>query len=126
MAQTFTDQELLDWLEINQPQIAAVIVRTGSFEGRSEETLINFREALLQKVQATAINWRNWEQASTSVIEKQHEKAKNYTNLISIAGYAGFFYVWEKVNPLMSEPFKLWTGLLLIISLGIFVFSEVF
>ncbi len=126
MTQDFTNEELAEWLDDNQHQIAAFVSRSSQFQGRTAQDIINYRSILLANSNDEIQKWKNWEQTSTSVITFESEKAKHYTNLVSLAGYAGFFWLWDKVTPLMPHIAHVITGLLVTISLGIFVFSEVF
>jgi len=53
------------------------------------------------------------------------DKSTAYTNLMIIAGYAGFFSLWQITKDYLSKPQVLWSALLVFISLISFVLFEV-
>jgi hypothetical protein len=59
------------------------------------------------------------------VFSTLYDKAVAYTNLIVIAGYAGFFGLWSLTRPYLTKPIALTAALLLAISLTIFVAFEI-
>lgn len=133
MAENFTDGELAEWLEKNKHEFSAFVSRSEKYQGKTAQgiaNLIKFLQAQTRDMEARSNasiqEWKTWRETCTSVITFESEKAKHYTNLISMAGYAGFFWLWNKVTPMMPHIAHLWTGILVTISLGIFVFSEIF
>jgi hypothetical protein len=54
-----------------------------------------------------------------------YDKSITYTNLIIMAGYAGFFGLWSYTKNLLTTKQVFWSALFLIISLSVFVFFEV-
>ena len=55
-----------------------------------------------------------------------YEKAATYTNLILVVGYAGFFGLWSLTRLYLSKPQALLAASLMLLSLAIFVFFEVY
>ena len=53
-----------------------------------------------------------------------YDKAMTYTNLIIMAGYAGFFGLWSITKDNLTPKQVLWSALFLLISLSSFVFFE--
>ncbi len=53
-----------------------------------------------------------------------YDKATAYTNLIIMAGYAGFFGLWSITKDNLTPKQVLWSALLLLISGSSFVFFE--
>lgn len=53
-----------------------------------------------------------------------YDKSKAYTNLIIMAGYAGFFGLWSITKDNLTPKQVLWSALFLLISLSSFVFFE--
>jgi hypothetical protein len=125
MAKNYTDDEMVEWLDNNKDQIAAFRSLASEFKDMSAQEIIDYRDTLKIRSDAAIKQWKTWEQTSTSIITLESEKTRHYTNLISVAGYAGFFWIWDKITPLMPLTAKLWTGGLLSLSLAFFVFSEV-
>ena len=67
------------------------------------------------------------------IIEAQKEllaftfsQAQAYTNLIIVAGYAGFFALWNFVQDDITKTQLFWSGILITISLIVFVLWEVY
>lgn len=54
-----------------------------------------------------------------------YEKAITYTNLIIMAGYAGFFGLWSVTKDKLTPKRVFWSALFMVISLCSFVFFEV-
>jgi hypothetical protein len=54
-----------------------------------------------------------------------YDKSIAYTNLVIMAGYAGFFGLWSVTKDNLTPKQVLWSALFMIISLSIFVFFEV-
>ena len=110
----------------NENRINIIIERAGSLKGISKENFDFFKEELEATVETNAKNWKSWRENYSNAMQVAHDRAKGYTYLISIAGYAGFFWLWERVSSIMSPFYYTATGLCLTFSLAIFVFSEVF
>ncbi len=53
------------------------------------------------------------------------DKSVAYTNVIFLAGYAGFFAVWSMMKTSMSRTEMLLTAFCIVFSLVVFVFSEI-
>ena len=53
------------------------------------------------------------------------ERAIAYTNLITVAGYAGFFALWQITKDYLSRNQVLWSAVLMLTSLALFVLFEV-
>ena len=64
-------------------------------------------------------------EAQISVVTATFNNAAAYTNLIMLAGYAGFFGLWQLTAEYLSKNQKLWSALLILISLLLFVIFEV-
>lgn len=60
------------------------------------------------------------------VLSAAYEKTTAYTNLITVAGYAGFFALWQVTKDYLSRNQVLWAALLLLTSLTVFVLFEVY
>lgn len=54
-----------------------------------------------------------------------YEKAIAYSNLIFMAGYAGFFGLWSLTRNVLTTKQVLWSALFMAISVSVFVFFEV-
>ncbi len=54
-----------------------------------------------------------------------YDKSINYTNLIIMAGYAGFFGLWSSTKNFLTPKQVFWSVLFMIISISVFVFFEV-
>lgn len=59
-------------------------------------------------------------------ISATYDKGSAYTSLIIGAGYASFFGLWSLVNKDLLPTIKIWSALLLCISVCFFVFFEVY
>ena len=59
------------------------------------------------------------------VLSATYDKSAAYTNLIILAAYAGFFGLWQLTKDYLSKPMALWSALLMLISVVMFVFVEV-
>ncbi|MUH00365.1 hypothetical protein F7734_52095 [Scytonema sp. UIC 10036] len=57
---------------------------------------------------------------------RAYDKTRSYTNLVIAAGYAGFFAFWRSVKDDLPKITMLSSGLLITISLCIFISSEVY
>jgi hypothetical protein len=60
------------------------------------------------------------------IISASYEKAMAYTNLIIVAGYAGFFALWQITKDYLSRNQVLWSALLMLISIILFVVFEIY
>ncbi len=52
--------------------------------------------------------------------------AQSYTNLILVAGYAGFFAIWSQLGADMTKATMFWSGLLISLSIGGFIAWEMY
>lgn len=64
-------------------------------------------------------------EAQIKVVTATFNSAVAYTNLIMLAGYAGFFGLWQLAAEYLSKNEKLWSALLILVSLLLFVAFEV-
>lgn len=55
-----------------------------------------------------------------------YDKANTYTNLIMIAGYAGFFALWQMTKDYLGRKQTLSSALLMLISVVVFVVFEIY
>ena len=62
---------------------------------------------------------------SMQLNEKMMTHATNYTNLILVAGYAGFFGFWSTIVNKLPQPIYAISGLLALISLLLFISWEI-
>ncbi|RFC37966.1 MAG: hypothetical protein DID89_2727548617 [Candidatus Nitrotoga sp. CP45] len=53
-------------------------------------------------------------------------QAQAYTNVVLLAGYAGFFAIWSFIKPYITKEQVLWSGLLIALSLTAFMLWEIF
>jgi len=133
MADNITIEQLIEWQKANKPYIDAYVKAVGTgatWHGEAFETWkkgqLEYLDELFKKQdEANKKNWDEWTEGRRKVINEQSEIQKNYTNLIMIAGYAGYFWIWERFHTQMTYGLELWSGLTIIISIGIFVFSEI-
>lgn len=61
-----------------------------------------------------------------SVNSQIFDKASAYTNLVIVAGYAGFLTVWTNVRTTMTHRELVASGLAIFVSLAVFVVWEIF
>lgn len=59
------------------------------------------------------------------ILTASYDKQKAYTNLIIIAGYAGFFGLWQITKLYLSINQAIWAALFMLASVTIFVIWEV-
>lgn len=59
------------------------------------------------------------------LVVELYAQAAAYTNLVIVAGYAGAFAVWQFVDKFISVKARMWSALLLVISLALFVGYEI-
>ena len=62
---------------------------------------------------------------TTKLLSALYDRAAAYTNLIIVAGYAGFFAVWGSVKSDLSKSEMLASAFCLSFSLMVFVFWEI-
>jgi len=60
------------------------------------------------------------------ILSAMYDKAMAYTNLIIVAGYAGFFAVWSSMKDNLSPVELFLSALCITLSLTVFIFWEVF
>lgn len=85
----------------------------------------------LQQALAQAVERERQRQAS-EIVETQirvvtaaYDRGTAYTNLIVLAGYAGFFALWQMAQQHLSKSEQLWSALLMLISILAFVLFEI-
>jgi hypothetical protein len=61
-----------------------------------------------------------------TIVSDSYEKMTAYTNLLMVAGYAGFFALWQMSKDFLTKTETLSAALLTLISLAIFVFFEIY
>lgn len=64
-------------------------------------------------------------EAMKEVNDAQYDASARYVSVIIVAGYAAFFTMWGSVKENLPRPCILWSGLLMIISIILFVGFEV-
>ena len=64
-------------------------------------------------------------EAQQKLITISYDKAAAYTTVIIFGGYAGFFAIWQLTKDYLTKQQALWSALLILISLTLFVFFEV-
>lgn len=60
------------------------------------------------------------------ILSATYDKSIAYTNLIIFGGYAFYFALWSHLNGHLTPKQELWSGLVMSVSAGLFVFYEVF
>jgi hypothetical protein len=65
-------------------------------------------------------------EAMIKVASALYDKDAAYTNLIIVAGYAGFFAVWSNMKDTLLYNEKLLSALCIIVSISVFIFLEVY
>ncbi len=60
------------------------------------------------------------------IVTASCDKAVAYTNVIVVAGYAGFFGLWTLTKAYLSKCQALWAALFMLVSAATFVFFEVY
>jgi len=65
-------------------------------------------------------------EAQIRIISGVYEKANAYTNLITVAGYAGFFALWQLTKENLTRTQSLVSALLMVVSITIFVIFEIY
>ena len=64
--------------------------------------------------------------AQKELIAHAFGQAQAYTNVVLLAGYAGFFAIWSFLKPELSKGQVLWSALLVSLSLTAFILWEVY
>jgi hypothetical protein len=54
------------------------------------------------------------------------DKAQAYTNVVLLAGYAGFFAIWSFIRPDITKEQVFWSGLLIALSLTAYMLWEIY
>ena len=65
-------------------------------------------------------------EAQKELLAHTFSQAQAYTNVILVAGYAGFFAIWSFLKPDMTKATVFWSGLLISLSLAGFIAWEVY
>lgn len=64
--------------------------------------------------------------AQKELLSSTFSQAQAYTNVILVAGYAGFFGIWTQMANEITKATKFWSGLLISLSIGGFIAWEVY
>lgn len=64
--------------------------------------------------------------AQKELIAHAFGQAQAYTNVVLLAGYAGFFGIWSFLKPELSKSQLFWSALLVSLSLAAFILWEVY
>lgn len=64
-------------------------------------------------------------EAHQKLITISYDKAATYTTVIIFGGYAGFFAIWQITKDYLTKQQTLWSALLILVSLLLFVLFEV-
>lgn len=59
------------------------------------------------------------------IVTAAYNQSVAYTNLILLAGYAGFFGIWQLTKEHLTQGQTLWSALLILVSLLFFVLFEI-
>jgi hypothetical protein len=65
-------------------------------------------------------------EAQKELLASTFNQARAYTNVLLAAGYAGFFGIWAFVRSYLTRGEVLWSALLVMVSLALFVAWEIF
>ncbi len=65
-------------------------------------------------------------EAQKELLAHTFSQAQSYTNLIIVAGYAGFFAIWTQMASEMAPATKFWSGFLISLSVAGFIAWEVY
>lgn len=65
-------------------------------------------------------------EAHKELVAHAYSQAQAYTNLIMVAGYAGYFTLWGFIRDYLTRATEFWSALLLSVSLSGFVLWEVY
>jgi len=63
-------------------------------------------------------------EAQKELLAHTFSQAQAYTNVILVAGYAGFFAIWSFIKPELTKATVFWSGLLISLSLGLLPVSQ--
>lgn len=86
----------------------------------------NFAELLRQSAEANAKRQAAEAiETQVKVLSALFDKSAAYTNLMILAGYAGYFGLWQLTKEFLTKQYALWSALLILCSLVTFVFFEV-
>jgi hypothetical protein len=116
-----------EWLYANKDKLA-ILVENGEaklqwcldYLGKHEESE---RERVKEH---SEIYYREWRDSSIKYFQERYTQSTNYTNLIMVAGYAGFFGLWNMMEDNLIPLYHSLTGICFVFSLFFFVFGEVF
>ena len=64
-------------------------------------------------------------EAQIKVMAATYDKAMAYTNLITVAGYASFFGLWQITKEKLADNVSILSALLIVVSAAVFVLFEV-
>lgn len=64
--------------------------------------------------------------AQIHIVTAMYSQGAAYTNLVILGGYASFFGLWQLTSQHLSKRQSLWAALLMLVSICIFVFFEVY
>jgi len=79
----------------------------------------------LECVEGLTLEMQAYIDSQKKFMSEMYEKAIGYTNIMILAGYAGFFGLWNATKEHISKQQMMWAALLMLISLAIFVFFEI-
>lgn len=65
-------------------------------------------------------------EAQKELLAHTFSQAQAYTNIILVAGYAGFFAIWSFIRQDLSKQQIFWSGLMISISLAVFIAWETY
>lgn len=64
--------------------------------------------------------------AQKELLSSAFSHARAYTNVVIVAGYAGFFGIWTQMVDEVTKATKFWSGLLISLSIGGFIAWELY
>ena len=111
MPEEIRPEELIKWEEENRPFINAYAkaisagnqMHTEAYQNWVKMQEENFKKYFDEQSKAHKQSIDNWYETRRRSIMEQFERSKNYTNLIVIAGYAGYFWMLEKFRDDMDQ-----------------------
>lgn len=109
----------IEWLHENSDKLKKLVAG-------GEKGLQWCMECIEKSDEANRRHYLDWKDSSIKYLQERFDKSTNYTNLIMITGYAGFFGLWNMMEGDLSPLYHSLTGLCFVFSLFFFVFSEVF
>lgn len=65
-------------------------------------------------------------EGNLKILSETFERSTNYTNLLLVAGYAGFFALWQITRDLLSRRQVVVSALLMLLSITIFIVYEIY